>query len=115
MLLLRYDKDHQRKDDRACRDKLAAQDAGVHRDAAGERECKSRQQRDAPVAHDAANKGRKNENAAGRDRPGQNPSGANGAGHGGIEGCGIGCRWNRRKRIGVEQPESVQQPKPQLQ
>ena len=47
-----HDQDHQREDDRAGRDQLAAQDPRVHGDAAGERECQRCDHRDAPVAHD---------------------------------------------------------------
>src|SRR3981081_3176295 len=110
-----HDQDHERKDDKTGRDELAAQNPRMHGDAAGECECKSCHQRDAPVAHDEANKGGKNQHATGCDQPSENTSGARGAGHGGIECRGIGCRRNAGQRIAVEQAESVQQLKPELQ
>ncbi len=51
-----HDQDHEREDDGTRGDQLAAQDSRMHGDAAGERECKGREHRDAPVAHDETNK-----------------------------------------------------------
>ena len=55
----RRDQDHQREDDRTGRDQFGAQNARMHRDAAGEREGKRCDQRDAPVANDADGPGRR--------------------------------------------------------
>ena len=63
------DQDHQREDDRAGRDKLAAQDARMHGDAAGQREGQRREQRNAPVAKDQAGQGRRR-SARSRSRSG---------------------------------------------
>ena len=70
------DQDQKRENDRAGRHKLAAQDARMHGDAAGECEGQRRQHGNAPVAHHAANQGCEDQHAAGRDQEGEQAPGA---------------------------------------
>jgi hypothetical protein len=92
-----HDQDQQRKNHRAGRDKLAAQDARMDSDPPGERKGLGRQQRDPPVPHDQAHEACEDQHATGRDQQAEHPSGAHGMGQGGFEGRSVGGRRHRRQ------------------
>ena len=106
------DQDHQREDDRAGGNQLAAKDTRMHGQSAGECEGHRRHQRHPPVAEDQAGKACEDQHASGRDQERQDASGANGVGHGEIERGGIAGFRHCRQGPGVEETEMVQQREP---